>query len=69
MRADPSPRFARLTLEERQKRLDWLCWQLASALTPEARREIWEEMAEIKMSTPKPQRNALARERGLPEEW
>lgn len=69
MRADPSPRFARLALDERRARLDALCWQLATAVTPEARREIWEEMAELKMSTPKAQRNALAKARGLPEEW
>ena len=68
MRADPSPRYAHLSREERQARLDNLLWALSVATTPEKRRALWEEMAELKMSTPKWQRNALARERGLPEE-
>jgi hypothetical protein len=68
MRADPSPRYAHLTLEERQARLDALALALMTADTPDRRSALWEEMAEVRMSTPKDQRNALARARGLPEE-
>jgi hypothetical protein len=68
MRVDPSPRYAHLTPEERQARLDALALELMTAETPDRRRALWEEMAEIRMSTPKDQRNALARARGLPEE-
>jgi hypothetical protein len=53
MRSDPSPRYAHLTPEQRQARLDALALELMTAETPDRRRALWEEMADLRQAAPR----------------
>jgi hypothetical protein len=53
MRADPSPRYAHLTPEQRQAQLDALALELMTTCVPDRRRMLWREMADLRQAAPR----------------